>query len=300
MPPRPFHDVEITPDLVRGLLRRQHPDLADRPVVVAASGWDNVTVRLGDDLAARLPRRRAAAALILHEQRWLPDLAPRLPVPVPVPVRLGRPDTGYPYAWSLVPWRDGVPAVADDGTPATLDVERIARSVAEFLASLHIPAPPGAPANPVRGVPLAARSALDDRNAALVSDHHDVTDLVMALDGGRSAPPWREAPRWLHGDLHPGNLLLAEGRLASVLDFGDLTAGDPATDLAIAWMLLPAHARRVLWDDYSERSGQVDPALWARARGWAASLALAFLAHSEDDPRIEAIGARTAAALRGD
>lgn len=297
VPPRPDHDVEIGPELVRRLLRRQQPDLASRPLVVAASGWDNVTVRVGDDLAARLPRRRAAATLILHEQRWLPELAARLPLPVPVPQHLGRPDEGYPYAWSVVPWLDGVPAVTDAGAFAEVDAEEVARSLASFLVALHVPSPDAAPANPVRGIPLAARAAIDARHAVGAGvrlDRDDLDDLLAAIGEGRAAPSWPSAPRWIHGDLHPGNLLLAEGRLAAVLDFGDLTAGDPATDLAVTWMLLPADARSAFWDAYTDLSGHHDRHLKVRARGWAASLALAFLANSDNDPMVAAIGTRTA------
>ncbi|HEY0119744.1 MAG TPA: phosphotransferase, partial [Cellulomonas sp.] len=156
----PLHEVQIDEPLVRALLRSQHPDLAGLSLVRVAQGWDNVTFRLGDDLAVRLPARATAAALLRHEQHWLPILAPLLPVPVPAPVRLGRPGTAFAWPWSVVPWLAGTPA--DELTPA--DRDAWAEQLAGTLAALHghTPADTGTalpvPDNPVRGVPLRARA----------------------------------------------------------------------------------------------------------------------------------------------
>lgn len=259
----PAADVDVDGALARALLRAQHPDLADRPLRVAASGWDNVVCRLGDDLAVRLPRRAAAAQLIEHEVRWLPGLAERLPVPVAAPVRAGTPcdDPPYPFPWSVCRWIDGVTAL-DAGPPPADDL-------VPFLAALHRPAPPDAPINPVRGIPLAERHDRVLAHLDAVGDAVDRVALRRLWDELRELPPWPGPPCWLHGDLHLGNLVVdGRGRLAGVIDFGDLCAGDPATDLAVAWMLAdPAGPSR------SPLRADHDDATWGRARGWALTLA---------------------------
>lgn len=150
----PVAEHEITAALVAGLLQDQHPDLAALPLRPVDAGWDNAMFRLGDDLAVRLPRRAAAADLIVHEQTWLPGLAGQLTLPIAVPRRIGIPGRGYPWRWSVVPWLTGEPA--DEHPP--LDSQ--AGAYGEFLRSLHVPAPADAPVNPVRGVPLRDRAAV--------------------------------------------------------------------------------------------------------------------------------------------
>src|SRR5690606_7664566 len=133
-----------------------HPDLAGLPLALVAEGWDNSVWRLGTDLAVRMPRRELAANLVLHEQRWLPRLAPGLPVPVPAPVRVGIPGRGYAWRWSVVPWFVGRPAIGLPGERTSGLVADLAR----FVGALHVPAPPDHPVNPFRGVPLAARDGV--------------------------------------------------------------------------------------------------------------------------------------------
>jgi aminoglycoside phosphotransferase (APT) family kinase protein len=285
----PAAEVPVSVDLVRRLLLEQHPELAGRTVEVLANGWDNLVCRLGDDLLVRLPRRAAAAELVAHEQRWLPLLAPRLPLPVPAPVRVGRPGLGYPWSWSVVPYLPGTAAACR----APADLRRAADVLGGFLAALHRPAPPDAPANRFRGIPLAGRAEgvmtrlghLDGR-----AERHAALEVWQAAV---AAPAWEGPPLWLHGDLHPANILVDHGRISAVIDFGDLTAGDPATDLSVAWMLLPAEQRETFRQAY----GRADDGTWARARGWALALALAFLAHSADNPLMAGIGRRTLRAV---
>jgi aminoglycoside phosphotransferase (APT) family kinase protein len=276
---RPPAEVDVTPELVRALLREQHPDLADLPLHTVTSGWDNVTVRLGDGLAVRVPRRASAAALVVNEQRWLPVLAPLLGVDVPVPVRTGRPADGYPWHWSVVPWLPGRPAV--DLPPAAR--RPLAVPLADVVARLHVPAPADAPVNPVRGVPLRSRDAAVRER--LASGAVPEPGRVQALwEHALGAPPWAGPPLWMHGDLHPANLLVDDdGGLAAVLDFGDLTAGDPATDLAAAWLTFDADGRRAFRERLAGRLG-TDPDTWVRARGWALVMATAVLVTSDDDP----------------
>ncbi len=286
---RPAAEVDVTVDLVRDLLDEQHPDLARLPLRPVATGWDNVLLRLGDRLAVRVPRRESAAALVEHEQRWLPVLAPRLGVDVPVPVRVGRPSARFPWSWSVVAWRRG--RTAASLAPAAR--APLAAALADVVVRLHTPAPADAPANPVRGVPLLAGDA--GVRARLASGAvPDAARVGRRWDAALAAPPWSGPPLWLHGDLHPANLLVTDdGALAAVLDFGDLTAGDPATDLATAWLTLDASSRAAFRAHLTRPAAghpAADPATWDRARGWALCLATAMLAHSDDDPTIARLG----------
>jgi aminoglycoside phosphotransferase (APT) family kinase protein len=262
------------------------------PLVEVASGWDNVIYRLGDSLSVRLPRREAAATLIEHEQRWLPAMADRLPLPIPAPVRVGRRGSGYPWSWSVCPWLEG--ATAADEPPH--DAFVTARQLGAFLLALHTPAPPDAPANPYRGVPLPDRAQATQGRIEQMSEAFDATEVQRCWIELAATPGWTGPPLWLHGDLHPLNVLVHEGRLSAVIDFGDLTAGDPAADLSVAWMLFDPSARRV----FRAAVGSVDDDTWQRARGWAVSLALAYLASSGDSPTLARIGRETIAAALDD
>jgi aminoglycoside phosphotransferase (APT) family kinase protein len=290
----PAAEVDVSADLVRELLTAQQPDLAHLPVRVLANGWDNLLCRLGNDLVVRLPRREQAAKLVAHELRWLPVLAPRLPLPVPAPVRVGEPGPGYPWHWSIVPFLPGQPAAIE----APADGETAAVALAGFLAALHLTADPDAPVNSYRGVPLAVRADLFDQAVSRVEGSIDTAAVTRAWASALAAPTWDGPPVWLHGDLHPANVLVDNGRLSAVIDFGDITAGDPAADLGVAWMLLPAAARVAFRAAYAHASAHgLDDGLWARARGWALALALVFLAYSADNPMMAGIGERTLAAV---
>lgn len=295
----PPADVTVTPALVRALLAEQHPDLADLPLEVTAHGWDNVVLRLGEDLAVRVPRRSEAARLVGHELRALPVLAPRLPVPVPVAVRAGRPSSalGYPWTWAVVPWTEGT-LVADVPRAAR---RPLARQLADVLVALHEPAPADAPRNDVRGVALATRdTAVRERLARLAApdgylatsgldaasgQRHLLRTLTAVWEEGIAAPPHAGPPLWLHGDLHAANLLATPTTphaLASVVDWGDVTSGDPATDLAVSWLVLDAPGR-ASFDERLRQAGHpsvVDAGAAARARAWALTVATAMAEHA--------------------
>lgn len=288
----PAAEVEIDIPLIRGLLVSQQPDLADQPIEQVAFGWDNVSFRIGSDLVARLPRRAVAAELIANEARWLPDLAPRLPLPVPVPVFLGEPGRGYPWQWLLAPLLSGQPA----SHAVQVDYRACAEDLGAFLAALHLLAPEEAPTNPYRGGPLSDRDRATRERLEILSGEVEVDHLQSLWERALSTPGHEGDPVWLHGDPHPGNLMIDNGRLSGVIDFGDITAGDPATDLAIVWTLLPADHREVFWLSY----GGGGKALRMRARGWALSLGTAYLAHSADNPTMAAIGERTLRAVQED
>ena len=203
----PIADVSIEPPLVRALLREQHADLAHLPLIEVGEGWDNKLFRLGDDLAVRLPRRAASAASIEHEQRWLPRLSPRLPLPVPVPLRIGWPGCGFPWAWSIVPWLAGESALVRHRRM----VRPVAVALGQFLRALHQPAPADAPYNPGRGEPLAARTetlrahvrqldGLIDRFAILALWARAVSASAWP---GATVDPRRSSPRESAGQRRP-------------------------------------------------------------------------------------------------
>lgn len=297
--PMPAAEVSVSAHLVRRLLADQHPDLARLPVRFLANGWDNAMFRVGDELAARLPRRELSAQILLHEQQWLPLLAGGLPLPIPYPERTGAPAHGYPWSWSIVPYLPGEPAADADG----LDLEDAATAVGGFLGALHVPAPARAPVNPFRGVPLQDRGESVAANLALVAGEVDEAAARRAWAYAIAAPRYDGPPVWLHGDLHPANILVSDGRVSGVIDFGDLTSGDPAADLAAAWMLLPARLHGAFRDAYQAAGAPgrdpIGDALWTRARGWALNLGLVFLAHSADNPQLMAVGRRTLDAVLG-
>ena len=259
---KPAADIEIDEALVRSLLREQHPDLAKLPLHSTESGWDNAMFRLGEGLVVRLPRRVAATKLIEHEQHWLPQLAPLLPIPVPAPVRFGRPAANYPWPWSIVPWLSG--RNADLCEPRADQAERLAA----FLNALHRPAPANAPVNPYRGVPLRERAEQLNLRIRRLEEHTTLlNDEITRIYGAALETPIDVAPMWLHGDLHAGNLLVADdGAISGVIDWGDMTSGDRATDLATLWMNLSDRTAR---ENAMRACNGVSEATWLRAKGWA-------------------------------
>lgn len=278
----PAAEVDVTVDLVMRLLTRQRPDLAMEPITFLAHGWDNELFRIGRSRVGRFPRRELAADLVKNEARWLPTFADRLPLPIPAPTFLGAPGDGFPWCWVLTPWIEGVSAATVDD----LDLEECARQIGDFLQALHQPAPAEAPANPFRGVPLTQRDAIMRRRFDSLGAVIDTDAAVAIWETALGAEPHTGPPLWLHGDVHPHNLLAEGGRLTGVVDFGDVTAGDPATDLAIGWSMLGPSERERFFGAY----GVPDEACLSRARGWALAFACAYLANSADNPIMYAIG----------
>ncbi|MHA7146311.1 aminoglycoside phosphotransferase family protein [Arthrobacter sp. TmT3-37] len=292
----PRAEIDIPPSLVVSLLADQHPDLADRALRSAGHGWDNELFRLGPDLVVRLPRRQVADALMVAEQQWLPVITARLAVPTSAPIRCGVPGPGYPWHWSVSRWIEGESGIT---VPRARRLPA-ARPLARFLAEFQQPAPPGAPVSPVgRGGPLAARDdVLRGRLASLPNAPE--TLLLRVWDEALAAPAWTGPDLWLHGDLHPANLVLGpDGVLAGVVDFGDLCSGDPATDLAAAWLGFDAAGRSVFRTEL-EALRPVDAATWARARGWAMSMGSALAASSDDAPEFLALGLEVLSAVLED
>ena len=262
----PDAEVPIDEALVRRLLADQQPDLADLPLVLFDAGFDNVIWRLGDELAVRIPRRQMAAPLIEHEQRWLPELAARLPLAVPVPLRSGRPTEYYPWHWSVVAWIDGEPT---DRSPIA-DPEDGAEQLGRFLRAMHEPAPPDAPANPYRGVPLSDRADSFEARLLKLNGRVDEPRLRRLWDDALGARPYLGEPVWLHGDMHPANILVRDGRIIAIIDFGDLCSGDPASDIGAAWMSIPDESLDRFWASYARS----DEDLTRRSAGWAVLFSL--------------------------
>jgi aminoglycoside phosphotransferase (APT) family kinase protein len=295
--PRIINAEIIDAALVHRLLLDQHPDLAHLPLTPAAQGWDNAVFRLGHEYAVRLPRRPETASLLDNELRWLPELAPRLPLPVPLPVRTGHPTDLFPCAWSIVPWFEGRAALP--GEPVLLP--EVCTSLGQFLRALHQPAPADAPHNPWRSIPLDARTERLHQHLNQLGRMLPRERILGLWDRLVATRRWSRPPMWIHGDLHPGNLLIADRELAAVLDFGDVAAGDPATDLSVMWMLLPETRRQDLFSAAGyDRATEDGENMWRRARGWALALGVAYVAMGQEGDALAELGKQTIdAALEG-
>lgn len=261
-------EAEIDTGVVRRLLRGQFPQWADLPLERLASGGTvNAVYRLGDTLSVRLPLTGPGAKDLEREARWLPRLAPALPVEIPAVVAIGRPTADLPWAWAVHRWIDG--ETPREGTLA--EPEALAKDLAEFVKALR-DIDPGDGPRAYRGVPLSAvdvptRAAIEALSRT--DEPFDAAAATAAWEEALAAPPWTASPRWVHSDLMPGNLLVAGNRLTAVIDFATAGVGDPACDLIPAWNLLPAPARGTFRDAVA-----VDDATWARGRGWALSMAV--------------------------
>lgn len=282
---------EITADVVYRLLHEQCPDLAHLPVTpVEVDGWDNSTFRIGDHFTARLPTDEGYVPAVLKEHQWLPVLAAGLPLPIPEPVFRGAPGCGFPRPWSVYRWLPGEAASPE----RVSDLRAFARDVAHFLRRLQEVDTRGGPVAGAhsfgRGGPLSAydgdvRACLRDAPGAV--DGHDVLSVWRAA----LAAPFTAEPCWFHGDMTPSNLLVRDGRLAGVIDFGTCGVGDPACDLVLAWTFFDAPSRHTFREQL-----EVDTATWTRGRGWALWKALLTLGDPDHDAAIRRYGWRYSAA----
>ena len=273
--------ADITPDLVSRLLADQFPQWAGLPVrPVEADGVDNTTFRLGQTMSVRLPSADAYVEQVYKEHRWLPVLAAQLPLPIPEPLAKGVPGNGFPRPWSVYRWIDGDPATAE----GVADMPGFAADLADFLVALYQIDPAGGPGpgthNFFRGGPVAVYDGeTQDALAALQGQ----IDTALAAEVWRTAlrASWQGPPVWFHGDAQPGNLLVRDGKLSAVIDFGTSGVGDPACDTTIAWTFLSGESSRV----FTERL-PFDEATWARGRGWAIWKAMIVLVEAlKDDPQ---------------
>ena len=272
-----MHPDEVGTDvaLVRRLLREQFPGWAGLPVEpVDSYGTDHDIYRLGEHLAIRLPRIGWATGQAAKEARWLPELAPHLPLAVPVQVARGRPAHGYPYEWAVYEWLPGANA---NGTLG--DLEQAAVDLAEFVRALRRvdtagahPRPPGR-----RGAPLAELDHDVRRSIRELGDRIDGAAAIRAWEESLNAPVWGSEEVWVHGDLLPGNLLVVDGRLSAVIDWGAFNVGDPACDLQPAWNVFTGASRARYRAEL-----EVDDASWLRGRGWALYQAVGALPYYWD------------------
>lgn len=290
-----LHDDEIDVDeaLVRRLLSTLSPAYDGLPLRrFAATGSTNALFRLGDDLLVRVPRQPGGTETIQKEQRWLPYVAPHLPVLVPEIVAVGEPGFGYPEMWSVVRFLPGdQPDVPTTGEAPRHGLAADLAAVVTALGSLDLP--PEAAVDPAlawyRGRPLAT---MDDAMQEYLRDSRPLeghAELTVDLDDVAAA--WAEvlrmpeahrevAPRWYHGDLNAENLLVREGRLLAVLDFGGLSIGDPTIDLVVAWQLLDRAARTTFREAVA-----VDDVTWRVACGWVLVLSVMGLPYYWDTMR---------------
>ena len=262
---------EITAGLVRALVDEQFPQWRDLPVTpVPRQGWDNRTFRLGDDLSVRLPSADGYVAGVEKENRWLPELAAHLPLPIPSAVAVGRPGAGYPFPWSVRRW------LAGDTLQDAPDVDRLrlAGDLGAFLTALR-EAPARGPAGGRHSFFRGCHpSAYGNEVEQALEELGDTVDAAACREvwGQALTSAWPTGPVWFHGDIAVGNLLVREGRLAAVIDFGTCGVGDPACDLVIAWNTLVGDERHA----FREAVG-LDRETWQRARGWALWKALIML-----------------------
>jgi aminoglycoside phosphotransferase (APT) family kinase protein len=268
-------EVDTDATLVRRLLAEQFPHWADLPIrAIHPLGTDNANYRVGEEMLVRLPRRERTVGTLEKERRWLPRVAPLLPVAVPLPLGEGVPAEGYPFPWSVYAWLEGENATVGRIT----DVRQLATDLAQFVAALQSIDPMGGPSpgehNFFRGEPLARRDEATRAAIASLAREIDADAVTAAWEAALQAPEWERLPVWVHGDLDSRNVLVERGRLCAVIDFGCLGVGDPACDVMVAWKLLSAETRELFRDALS-----VDEATWARGRGWALSQALMALGY---------------------
>jgi aminoglycoside phosphotransferase (APT) family kinase protein len=272
-----MHADEIQTDiaLVRRLLAGQFPQWADLPIeLVASYGTDHDVYRLGDHLSVRLPRIGWATEQAAREAEWLPRLAPHLPLALPVQLAQGHPAEGYPFDWSVYEWLPG-----EDANGTVDDMDRAAVDLAAFVKALRRVDTTGAPPRPPRGRggPLAEHDERVRRSIEELGKRIDGAAALRSWEESLDAPTWDGEETWLHGDLLPGNLLVVDGRLSAVIDFGTLNLGDPACDLLPAWNVFTASSRTRYRSELA-----VDDASWLRGRGWALCQAVVALPYYWD------------------
>jgi aminoglycoside phosphotransferase (APT) family kinase protein len=288
-----MHDDEVDTDtdLVRRLLASQHPAWAGLPIErVSSAGTDNAIYRLGDDLAVRLPRIHWAVDNVAKEQKWLPVLAPRLPLALPLPVAAGEPEEAFPYPWGVVQWLPGQLATVDrldDPVQAALDL-------AAFVRALQSIDSTGGPKHH-RGLPIRLREEMVRTGIAGARGEIDGDAVIEVWDRVVSAPDYDGPPVWFHGDLSYLNLLAQDGTLTGVIDWGTCGVGDPAIEMEPAWSLFPPDARQA----YRDAIG-VDDATWERGKGWVLTGAFGIPYYRDTNPVLVASKIRGIEAVLAD
>jgi len=264
-------EVETGVELVRRLLEAQFPEWASlRIEPVSFRGTDNALFRLGDDKVVRLPTKPRTELTLEKERRWLPRLAPLLPLAVPEPLAEGAPGEGYPFTWSVYRWLPGKTVIE----APVADLHQAAVDLAGFILALQEVESTVGPGPGEHNFGRGERLANRDEPVRAAIDALGAHDRAAAWEEALAVPEWGRRPVWIHGDLDARNVLVENGRLSAVIDFGSVGIGDPACDVMVAWKLFDADSREVF-----RRELAVDDATWARARGWALSQALVALAY---------------------
>ncbi len=272
--------VATSVDLVRNLIATQFPRFSQLSITPVASwGTDHDIYRIGGELVVRLPIVGWAVEQAYKEAEWLPLLAPHLPLVVPEQVAIGRPEHGYPYAWSISKWLPGV-----DASHGLDDHDAAASDLAGFIKALRGNETVGAPhhRHRCRGGPLLQFDEDVRRSIDELGDRVDRTGVLRCWQQAREVGSWDGTQVWVHGDLLPGNLLVKDGRLSAVIDFGGLNVGDPACDLQPAWNVFVGRPRRRFLTALD-----VDEEAWLRGRGWVVFQTVSALAYYwESNPGI--------------
>lgn len=264
----PEPEITITELQIRSMLDDQFPQFSDLELQLTASGWDNFIYRLGTKLLIRVPRRELGAQLIHNEIVWLQKLKNILPVSIPAPLNIGRPNEHYPWTWVIMPWFEG-----NSFLDADLNLSQVNKLVL-FLKKLHSVNSNGAPSNPFRDVPLSGKDKdvqqqLNELNSKLITVPEKIKELWQSLTEVQIDSP----PCLIHGDLHPGNVLIKNEQIEAIVDWGDITIGDPATDLASLWMLIKDPALRTqAFNEYGATQNLIN-----RSKGWAIFYGITFL-----------------------
>ncbi len=277
-------EVHIDAALVERLIAEQFPRWADLPIrAVRSTGTVNAIYRLGDHLCARLPRVEEWEQDLEKEWRWLPKLAPHLSLRVPEPIGKGHPTGSYPFSWAVYGWIDGRP-YSDDLVD---DEQQAARDLARFVAELRRIDPAGAPRSgrrPLRELDAVTRAAIEAARGVIDGDA-----ATAAWERALEAPAWKGTPVWIHADLLRPNVLVREGQLRAVIDFGGTGAGDPAADVIAAWSVFGRTGRRAFRDALG-----VDDGTWNRARGFALhQAALIIPYYGRTNPEFVSLARRT-------
>ncbi|HLF66504.1 MAG TPA: aminoglycoside phosphotransferase family protein [Gammaproteobacteria bacterium] len=255
--------IIINEKLVHTLVVRQFPQWKDLPIrPVSRGGWDNKTFHLGENMLVRMPIAAEYALQVEKEHQWLPKLRPFLPLQIPVPLAMGKPTENYPWKWSIYRWLPGNNAAS---SPIT-HLRDFAIHLAQFLIALqHIDPTDGPLPGPhsfYRGGNLSTYDNQVRQAIILLKNKINIVAATKVWERALTST-WQGSPVWVHGDISPGNLLMQNGHLSAVIDFGQLVVGDPACDLSITWMLFNGESREIF-----RSMLPLDADTWARARGW--------------------------------
>lgn len=255
--------LKIDAALVHHLVAAQFPEWKDLPIwPVANGGWDNKTFHLGKQMLVRMPSAAVYAGQVEKEAKWLPKLAPLLPLQIPVPLAMGEPSDNYPWKWAIYRYLEGESAAS----AKINNLKDFAKSLAQFLIALEridsTGGPLPGPHSFYRGGALMTYDTETRKAIEILKEKIDVRAATEIWETALSTA-WHGLPVWVHGDICAGNLLVDKGRLSAVIDFGQLAVGDPACDLAIAWTMFEGESRKIF-----RAMLPFDAGVWARGKAW--------------------------------